>query len=633
MDPWAFIKSITEGKNMNFNFLVSPEFSSGIVRLAPTLGYTFGCDITVSAETASRPGVSLVGNKATIYYNKKHQFFRELGILVERLRAGDGDFSVTEDGYFERVSAMLDASRCAVPTVGTMKSLIDRFALMGYGMLMLYTEDTVELEGYPYFGHLRGRYTHSEIREIDDYAFDYGIELVPCIECYGHMERYLIWPAASKIRDTSSVLMAREPTTFEFLDKLIGTVSSLFRSRRIHLGLDEAHDMGRGKFFDKHGYVPAFELFNEYMADLMKIVNSYGLSPMMWSDMYFRVHSASRQDYYDRSTVIPESTKKLIPENMELVFWYYGETSEEDCDDYMLKKHLDLGREVSFAGGAWSWAGLFPEHNYMMLTNRRSLEACRKNGVNKAMLTVWCNDNAECDYFANLPALSFFAELCYNPDLTESELRARFEATTGGDYDLFYRLCYFHNDFERTLDFSHRDKRFLGKQIYWQDVLQGLYDRALWDKPMSEHYAYAAKCFEGEHSGEWAYLYGFAYAVMDYLRIKFYVAERLVKIYKSGDKAALREMATLYLPELIEKCDRVHRSHKAVWHRSNKPLGWQNFDVRYGGIKERCKTAIEYIEDYLSGKLSTIEELDQERLPLNYNAYVTYQRSSTVNYR
>ena len=92
-------------------------------------------------------------------------------------------------------------------------------------------------------------------------------------------------------------------------------------------------------------------------------------------------------------------------------------------------------------------------------------------------------------------------------------------------------------------------------------------------------------------------------------------------------------MARVYLPELIDRCEAAHSAHKAVWHRSNKSFGWQGFDTRYGGIKERCRTAIEYIEDYLSGRISTIEELDAERLPLHYHAYISYQRSSTVNYR
>jgi hypothetical protein len=62
-----------------------------------------------------------------------------------------------------------------------------------------------------------------------------------------------------------------------------------------------------------------------------------------------------------------------------------------------------------------------------MSTSRFSLDACRNNGVREVMMTVWLNDNAECDLFTNLLGLSFFAELCFDQNADESKLRARFE--------------------------------------------------------------------------------------------------------------------------------------------------------------------------------------------------------------
>lgn len=617
---------------MKLHFNVDKSFEVGIERLAPILGFEYGDGITVTAKEGERIGVSLADGKAVIYYRDRVQFFRGLGILVENAKDCP-KFEIVEDGFFKTVSTMIDASRCAVPTVKTAKRLLDYLAVMGYNMMMLYTEDVIELEGRPFFGYMRGRYSKEELREIDDYAYGYGIEVIPCIECYAHMERYLIWGESSSIKDTETVLLAREDKTFEFVEQIISTVSSCFRSKRIHIGMDEAHDMGRGKFLDKHGYVPPFEIFNEYMERLVSITNKYGLTPMMWSDMYFRVHSKSGQDYYESDTEIPESTKKLIPKEVELVFWYYGETTYEDCDDYMLEKHKSLGRNVIFAGGGWSWCGHFPEHNMMMNTNGKSLRACRRHGINEAMFTIWCNDNAECDLFANLLGLSFFAESCYNASVSTAQLKSRFEACTGGDYDLFYKMCYYHNDFENSLEFAHRDHRFFGKQLFWQDVLSGLYDKALWKKPMSEHYAHAAREFSGEHSGEWAYLYEYARAAMEYLRVKTNIAERLVAAYKSKDSETLSLIAKAELPDLKEKCSALHKRHKAAWFKNNKAHGWQNMDVRYGGVRARCDTAIELIEQYLDGAIPLIEELEEERLPLGYHAYITYLRSSTVNRR
>jgi len=621
--------------NIKFNFRVPSELMCGIERLKSHLGFEIAEDgIEVTALPSSVTSVKLSDGKASIAYAKKHLFFRELGILAEHIAASEncGEFEYTEDDQFETVSLMIDASRCAVPTVDGICRLMDHLALMGYSMAMMYTEDTVELEGRPYFGYMRGRYTADELKAIDDYAYEYGIEVIPCLECYGHMEKYLIWGEAGAIKDTERVMLAREEKTFEFLDQLIGTVSKCFRSNRIHIGMDEAWDMGRGRFLTLHGYVPPFEIFNEYMDRLIQIINKYNLRPMMWSDMYFRT-STKNNAYYGEDIEIPQEVAERIPENMDLVFWHYGE--KPYCDDYMLKKHKALNRNTIYCGGLWSWIGHFPEHNYMMETSRFSLEACRKNDVHEAMTTVWSNDNAECDLFANLFGLSYFAELCYDKDASEEKLRRRFETCTGGNWDAFYEMSFYHNSFGgENDDYSPKvwPKRFLGKPLFWQDIMEGLYDTHLFEKQMSGHYAkYAEKMLNYKNGGKWDYLYDFAYRIFDYLATKTLIAENLVPAYKAGDRAMLRKIAAELLPALKAKTVEVHKVHKAAWFDKQKVLGWSNLDIRYGGMASRCDTAKELIERYLDGKDDRIEELEEERLFKGLSGFVPYSSIMTVN--
>lgn len=613
---------------MKLNFNVDSELLLGTERILPILGAEIGEGITVSAVKGDKIGVSLKGGAATIYYRDKVQFYRGIGVLLENAKESS-EFVITEDGYFTNISAMIDASRCSVPTVKSVKSVLDHLAAMGYNMMMLYTEDVIELEGRPYFGYMRGRYTVADLKEIDDYAYEYGIEVIPCLECYGHMEKYLIWPEASKIRDTAGVLMAREEATFEFVEQLIATVTGALRSKRIHIGMDEAWDMGRGAFLDKHGYVPPFDIFNEYMERLIGITNKYGLKPMMWSDMYFRISNKNGDGYYEEDIEIPDDVKAKIPKEVELVFWHYGE--KPWCDDYMLKKHTELDRNIIYAGGNWGWIGHFPEHNYMMETTKFSLDACRNNNVREAMLTVWCNDNAECDTFANLFSLSYFAEMCYNKDADEKKLKERFETTTGGDYELFYKMSYYQNDFENSKDYPRYSRRFFGKPLFWQDVLGGLYDLALIEKPMSEHYKMCAAEFKDKNEGEWGYLYEYAYRVFDYLAVKTYIAERLYTAYKAGDKATLKELCEVYFPSLKEKTVAVHNVHRATWFRNNKVIGWQNLDTRYAGIAARCDTAMLLINSYLNGECDKIEELEEERLEKGLSGFIHYSGINTVN--
>ena len=616
---------------MKMNFDIQADLLVGVERLRDTLGFEMGDGITVKAVKGDRIGVKLDGSVATLYYRQKHQFYRELGVLVEEAKKSDS-FDITEDGQFEMLSAMVDASRGAVPNVKSVKRLIDLMALMGYSMVMLYTEDTVELDRRPYFGYMRGRYTKNELREIDDYAYEYGIEVIPCLECYGHMEKYLFWPEAAPIKDTDKILLAREEATFEFLDELIGEVSSCFRSRRIHIGMDEANEMGRGKFLDKHGYVPAFEIFNEYMARLVEITDKHGLTPMMWSDMYFRVCNGGR--YSSSTNDVPPEVADKIPEQVELVYWHYGEVP--GADDVMLKRHLKLGRKVIFAGGSWSWIGHFPEHNYAYETTVSSIEACRKNDIKELMMTLWFNDNAECDLFANLIPLSFTAELAYRVAPDADTLRARFETVTGGSYEAFSDMSQYHNVINGDTLYENFHDRFLGKPLFWQDIMEGLYDTHLIGKNMSGHYAaYAARIGEKvlTSSDEWGYLYKMAADVFDYMAIKALIAENLVPAYKAGDKDKLREICDTLIPQLREKAIKAHSAHKAAWFRTNKVLGWANMDIRYAGVVARCDTARALISDYLDGRLDTLEELDEERLDKNLNGFAAHWRIATVNLR
>ena len=348
----------------------------------------------------------------------------------------------------------------------------------------------------------------------------------------------------------------------------------------------------------------------------------------MWSDMYFRMGSPSH-GYYDPDTVFSDEIKAKIPKNVELVYWHYGERF--GCDDYMIEQHKTLDRKIVYAGGNWGWAGHFPEHNYAMLTTNMALEACRKSGVREAMLTIWTNDNAECNTFTNLIDLSFFAEKCFNENVTEDELKSRFKTSTGGDFDGFLAMSYYHNDFENGTDYDRYTLRFRGKPLFWQDIMEGLYDTHLFEKPMSEHYRYARDTMKKYSGGKWDYLYRFAESVFDYLAAKTEIAEKLVPAYKAADRATLEKITYELLPALKEKTKTVHLLHRDMWLSSFKVIGYANLDVRYSGVEGRCDTAMYLLDEYLTGKTDKLPELEEERLHKNLNAFGTYSNFVTPN--
>lgn len=119
---------------------------------------------------------------------------------------------------------MIDCSRNGVLLPSAVKFLLRQLALMGTNVLQLYCEDTYEIDGEPFFGYFRGPYTEAELREIDDYAFSLGIEIIACIQTLGHLGQMLQWPKYGGLRDTAEVLLAESAETYTFIEKVCGSL-------------------------------------------------------------------------------------------------------------------------------------------------------------------------------------------------------------------------------------------------------------------------------------------------------------------------------------------------------------------------------------------------------------------------
>jgi N-acetyl-beta-hexosaminidase len=176
---------------------------------------------------------------------------------------------------------------------------------------MLYTEDTYEIEGEPYFGYLRGRYSHDELKEIDCYAASKGIELIPCIQTLAHLNAIFRWTTYAEINDCNDILLLEDEKTYQLIDKMFETLSECFTSRIVNVGMDEAHMMGLGKYLDKHGYQNRHQIFLKHLDRVVEISTKYGFKPIMWSDMFYRM--ACKGEYYEKDAILDPEVIKLVP--------------------------------------------------------------------------------------------------------------------------------------------------------------------------------------------------------------------------------------------------------------------------------------------------------------------------------
>lgn len=520
---------------------------------------------------------------------------------------------------FETVGVMLDCSRNAVPTITTLKALIDYLALMGYNRLELYTEDTYEIKGRPYFGYLRGRYSGAELKEVDAYAAGKGIELRPCIQVLAHLNQIFRWPCFDTVHDCNDILLADEPETYKLIEDMFASAAENFTSRNINIGCDEAHMVGLGKFLGRFGYQNRFEIMNRHIGRILGIAQKYGFKCAMWSDMYFTL--ALGGEYYTQKSIPPEFLER-VPKDISLIYWDYFYA---DAGHYrkMFSEHKKLCSNIEFAGGAWKWTGFAPDNKFSIKTAQAAVPVAMETGVKNIMITAWGDNGAEASVFSILPALFYFARLCRGKSVESADLEKAFRKITGTGFQEFL-------DIEYIKEISRQTEKANGsaeKTLLYNDYFCGIFDN--WAADKAGHFKAAAERLKAGKYGKFSYIFKTICALAEVLELKADIGVRTRALYRKGNKNGLKVIAREY-SAVAKRIEKFYNFFRTQWMLENKPHGFDVQDIRIGGLHRRTLSCRDRLLQYCDGKIDGIPELDEDILPfgpkspedtLSYNLY------------
>ena len=617
---------------------VPEELAAGLAKLSGELNFALRAGgVPLRAERRAEPGFLLERweNGIVISYERPCDFYYAFSLALAyadqaRLRIERGRFT-------EELGLMLDCSRNAVTSVASVKRLIRLLALMGFTYLELYTEDTFEVRNQPYFGYLRGRYTKDELKELDAYAKGFGIELVPCIQTLAHLNCIFKWDVYEEVHDVNDILLLREEKTYALLEDMFATVADAFTSRRINIGMDEAHMVGLGKFLDRNGVQDRYTILLEHLGRVLELCRKYGFRPHMWSDMFFRLALKDPWNYYVKGKTFPKEAADLVPADVELIYWDYYHDDYEMYEE-MIREHRQLTDKVMFAGGAWKWSGFAPHNALSNPRTELAMEACRKGGVRDVLATAWGDNGGECPVFSVLPSLMRYGELAYG-GCEDAERQARMQALTGYTYDEFLRL-----DRINVLNGKPGTVNNPSKYLLYNDPMLPILDRhvlASFPGYFAEYRADYASL--AARDSRFAYLFRTLEKLSNVLEQKCDLGVRIKAAYDAKDRARLQELATQGIPQVLERLEEFWDAFRAQWDTDNKPFGFEVQDIRIGGLEKRLRHAALRIKSYLDGSLDSLPELEQERLPatknydgseeninLNYNAWIANATNSVL---
>lgn len=575
----------------------------------------FQYDGTLEVSTFDGVQVHYADGKATIGCSSRAQLARGLFLLAKELSAGKQEVAILQKPHFQELGVMLSVQ--APMTVDAVIDYMAHMAALGFNYLLLYMETSYEVKEYPFFGYMRGRYTAEELRTIDEAGDALGIEVIPCVQTFGHMTNYLRWPAAAPIKENAECLLVGEEKTYAFIEALIRTLSGIFKTKRIHVGFDETRGLGLGKSFKLHGLQDPMDLYNYHLTRVKEICFRHGLKPMIWSDMPFRLGGDGDSGEYDMKSVIPESTVKAM-EGVELCFWDYYNVEYEPYDSVMKKHKSFTGANTVFSGGIWTLDNYIMNMPHTLNAMKPALRAALDNQIASVNATVWGNaGNTNHDQsFFGLPV---FSEYCYlGHDCTEEDIYSVMEYLTKVSRRFLAAACEFHLGYKNSLK--------LGSRLVCCDILYRMlrHSRNLdgtpvdFDSMPARLEAARQVVLEDPGYNEDILPRQYTANLLEIAAIKCRILCNIRSKYLSRDWAYLREVSDVLIPKLIPLYEQVSQQKQALWLKGTKPFGIEVIQMDIAAMIARMQFTQKRLHQLINGEISVIEELEEAVLEENY---------------
>lgn len=512
---------------------------------------------------------------------------------------------------YDTLGVMIDMSRNSVMSIDGLKLFFPLLKKMGYNCVMLYTEDTYEVDGAPYFGYMRGKYRKNELKEIDKIAKEYGIELIPCIQTLAHLNATIRWEQFPI--DYDDIMLTDNEANYDLIDRMFASVAECFSSKKLHIGMDEAHMLGRGAHLDIHGYETAYSIISRHIERVKKIASKYGLELLMWSDMYFRFWNNGRY-YADGSIEMPVAAIDAYHKDIIPVYWDYYSTDEKRYQN-MIDYHFKLSDTPWFAGGIWTWQGLIPHNEFTISAMLPALKACREKGVKNVIMTMWGDFGGECSVLSVLPALHYIAEYAKG-NYDEALIKKRFKRLTGLEYDDYIKIDMPNKIYDGEIIVNRGAPVNPSKYMLYSDCFNGFLDYTV-KAGVGDLYAKIAKDLDAvsKKSRKFAPIFKTAAALSEVLAVKYELGVKTRAAYKKSDINELLRLANEDYSLVIKKLKRFICEYEKQWTLCSKISGFDVQELQIGATLQRVYSCRKRLIDYAKGKIKNIPELEEEILP------------------
>lgn len=305
---------------------------------------------------------------------------------------------------------MLDISRDKVPTMATLKSLIDMLASWKINQLQLYIEHTFAYSAHREVWVDASPMTAEELVELDAYCRERFVELVPNQNSFGHLERWFAHERYRPLAETAGGIelpwgeitkhpfsLAPSAAALDFLDGLYTELLPCFTSSRFNVGCDETYDLGLGKSRERVEQLGRPRVWLDFVRDIHGLAAHHGRTIQVWGDTVRRT---------------PELLADL-PRDITILDWGYD---RERSLAPTAERLAQAGQPFYVCPGTSSWTSLTGRTDNAVANILDAVEAAQRFHADGVLLTDWGDGG----HWQQLPisylGFAWFAALAWSLD-------------------------------------------------------------------------------------------------------------------------------------------------------------------------------------------------------------------------
>ncbi len=322
-----------------------------------------------------------------------------------------------------------DATRGRVQKTEQYKRLADKCAYYKINQLQLYVEHSYFFRDFSEVWRDDTPLTAEDILEIDIYCKRLGIELIPSLASFGHLDKVLKTKSYTNLcelpdsdkerfsfrgRMEHHTINMTDPAAWDFIKKMLDEFIPLFSSKQFNLCGDETFDLGKGKSRALADEIGTHRIYVDFVKKICEYLCQKGLRAMFWGDII--VGS-------------PQLITELPPETVCLT-WGYSENESEAS----AKKMDSVGATQYLCPGVHGWRHLINKTSSAYANISKMCSYGKKYQALGILNTDWGDYGHVSDPAFSIPGLIYGAEGSWGQQMpSEDEENRRISLVEYGD--------------------------------------------------------------------------------------------------------------------------------------------------------------------------------------------------------